>query len=170
VRRLPAARLAAETGRLARASAMANVKFSEPRAALAVSAMKLVGNLTSAAEAAGVSRQTIYNWLSAGRADDAEPALAQFAADFTEASHKFEADLVTALRRNALGGDTKAAAWLLEHGTSRWSAKQQLEHSGPEGGPIEIDVTPESAAALVRQKFGEHAAKSDPGETPSGSG
>ena len=145
---------------------MANVKFNEARAAVAVAAMKLVGNLTSAAAAAGVSKQTIYNWISAGNADDASPEMSAFAKEFTGAAHEFEGELVKSLRANAKKGDTKAAAWLLEHGTSRWSAKQQVEHSGPDGGPVEIAATPETAAALVRQKFGEHAMQKDSGETP----
>lgn len=70
----------------------------------------------TAAQAAGVDRQTLYNWLKWGQ-DGKEP-YAEFFDDVTRARARAEADLVDTLKqgdeKGASFGTAKAAAFMLE--------------------------------------------------------
>jgi hypothetical protein len=70
----------------------------------------------TAAQAAGVDRQTFYNWLKWGR-EGREPYV-EFFDEVTRAHAKAESDLVTTLKKGdekgASFGQAKAAAFLLE--------------------------------------------------------
>lgn len=93
-------------------------------------------SIEASAEAAGVTRVTVYNWLKRGRAEDAPDEFAQFAADVTEAQAVAEVHLVRIMRQAATDGgpgDWRAAAWLLaRRHPERWSEKRQLEVSTAE--------------------------------------
>lgn len=137
------------------------------------------------------------------KADEGEPPktkdekkLLQFYEAVMEAEAESENRLVSIVIRSAQGRaaktddkgavvspgvapDWRAAIWLLERRCSkRWGYKQSLELTGKDGGPIEtqgtLTATPEAAARLVREKFGEHARKAkdddgSPGDTEPGS-
>ena len=93
-------------------------------------------SIEASAEAAGICRATVFNWLKRGRAEDAPAAFAQFAADVTEAQAVAEVHLVRIMRQAATDGgpgDWRAAAWLLaRRHPERWSEKRQLEVSTAE--------------------------------------
>jgi transposase len=93
-------------------------------------------SIEASAEAAGITRATVHNWLKRGRAEDAPDEFAQFAADVTEAQAVAEVHLVRIMRQAASDGgpgDWRAAAWLLaRRHPERWSEKRQLEVSTAE--------------------------------------
>jgi len=109
----------------------------EPSIANAICSNIALGvSIEAAAEAAGISRGTFYNWLKVGGKEGAAPEFAQFAADVIEAQAIAELHLVRIMRQAATEGgpgDWRAAAWLLaRRHPDRWSEKRQLEVSSAE--------------------------------------
>jgi hypothetical protein len=92
----------------------------------------------TACAAAGIDSKTLRNWLKlAKRGGQANAIYRRFAAELEEAEAKTEiVDLVTIGK--AARDDWRAAAWrLARKNPERWGDRQRLEHSGPDGGPIE---------------------------------
>lgn len=91
----------------------------------------------------GVSRRVLFDWIARGEAPDA-PADDELYVQFALAVRKAEAALERKLladMRGAAGkkGEFNRFAWILERRfQTRWSAKQRIEHSGPEGGPVSV--------------------------------
>jgi len=90
----------------------------------------------TAAAAAGVSKQTLYNWLSRG-ADGEEPFEA-----FLDAVEKAqgEADIrdLKTIRDAANGGVWQAAAWRLERRHPEQWGRRRVEMTGADGGPVDV--------------------------------
>lgn len=83
--------------------------------------------LETAADAIGVSRSTVRNWLYQGAQEDARPHLAQFSADTHQALAEAELDALEHVRR---AGHEKwqAAAWYLERrAPDRWGPTLKLD-------------------------------------------
>ncbi len=92
----------------------------------------------TACAAAGIDSKTLRNWLArAKRGGDTNAIYRRFAAALEEAEARAEVvDLVTIGK--AARDDWRAAAWRLSRKyPDRWGERQRLEHSGPDGGPIE---------------------------------
>lgn len=91
---------------------------------------------------AGISHQTLRNWIN--RAEEGDPAYVEF----VEALEKAEADAEVAdlalIRRAAGDGAWQAAAWIRERkNPERWGRRErtQVELSGPDGGPVALAVS-----------------------------
>ena len=93
----------------------------------------------TAAAAAGVSKVTLYAWLKRGAAG--EGPFAAFAEAIEEAQALAEMrDL--ALIGKAAETEWAAAAWRLERKfPDRYGRRTRLEHSGPDGSPMQYEVT-----------------------------
>jgi hypothetical protein len=92
-----------------------------------------------AAEAAGISRATLFRWLNRGERDDAPDRFRALAADVHRASARGAVRSLMEIHRDQSGG-WQRHKWLLavrypEHFTERG----RLEHTGPEGGPIPLE-------------------------------
>lgn len=86
-----------------------------------------------AAECAGISVTTIYNWKKRG--EKGEEPYEEFLQAIKGAEVEAERALLKELRPGQQGWQAKA--WLLERRhPERWRATNKLEHTGPEGGPI----------------------------------
>lgn len=93
---------------------------------------------------AGISHQTLRNWIAKAETPDAPPEYVEF----LEALEKAEADAevldIAIIRQAAQGGTWQAAAWIRERkNPERWGRREasKVEVSGPDGGPIELRAT-----------------------------
>jgi transposase len=119
--------------------------------------------LETAAQYAGIGASTLYLWLDRGRAEkerldidtEAEPVESeQKFVEFLETVEKTRAQAevraVALVRKAAIDGTWQAAAWYLERShPKKWGRSQRLEHSGPEGGPVQMTVSAEDLERKV---------------------
>jgi hypothetical protein len=99
--------------------------------------LELAVPLKYAAEANGVPESTVYDWIARGESGT-EPY-----ADFAHAVTRSIARSVVKLTRKALAGGSgsSAAQWNLERRFRQYYGPvQRLEHSGPAGGAIPIQI------------------------------
>jgi hypothetical protein len=102
-----------------------------------------------ACESAGISTTTMYDYMA--RADAGEQAFADFAAQVRAAKSKIAQAMVSVRTKAALGGDWRAAqAWLGAHRIDE-CARERLEVSGPEGGPVQVDLRTKIAEVLAER-------------------
>lgn len=90
-----------------------------------------------AAHAAGISEATYYRWLQAGAQPDAHPELREFYEAATRARARAKVDALKRVRC-AMGDEWRAAAWYLERSYPAEYGRVRVEHSGPDGGPLEF--------------------------------
>lgn len=98
---------------------------------------KARGNLTAVAKACGVTRQTIHNYVN---------EFPTVAAALDEAREMMLDAAESVLYKKVLAGSSIDLHFFLKtQGYKRgYGQRQQLEHSGPDGGPIETkEVTPD---------------------------
>ena len=103
----------------------------------------------TAASAAGVSKQTLYNWLKRG-ADGEEPF-----DGFLDAVERAqgEADIrdLKTIRDAATGGVWQAAAWRLERRHPEKWGRRRVEMTGADGGPVSLDVKSLTLVEIVSE-------------------
>jgi hypothetical protein len=91
---------------------------------------------------AGIAESTYHRWIERGEAG--ESPFREFS-ELTRASRaEARSKHVRTIRKAGREGDWKAAAWFLERSDrANWgrTVDAKVEHSGPNGGPIEIDVS-----------------------------
>ncbi len=93
-----------------------------------------------AAEAAGIGETTFYEWQRGEFPRGADKELkAHFAEELTRARGGSALRLM-ALVSTAAPDDWRAAAWILERRFPKDFGKQVLELSGPDGGPMQVEV------------------------------
>ena len=115
-----------------------NTKLTPDAARLAVELARKGVPKTTIAKKLRVHRDTVHEWLS--RADkEPDSIFAAFALDFHEAQADFE---IASLDDVNAGGETwKASAWALEKlFPETYTARAAIEHSGPDGGPLQHAV------------------------------
>lgn len=115
----------------------------------------------TAAAAAGIAKDTLYAWLRRGAA--AESPYDAFAAAVEEAQAMAEMrDL--ALIGKAAESEWTAAAWRLERKyPDKYGRRTKTELSGPGGGAIPIDLSPDALAARILALAGRPAAAAPAG-------
>ena len=90
-------------------------------------------SVEAASEAAGIHRNTLYNWLKKAQEADASELHLRLVDEVREAQALAEETLVDVMRRAALegsSGDWRAAAWLLaRRHPDRWSEKREIQIS-----------------------------------------
>lgn len=120
---------------------------------LIVDAIKLGNYQEHAANAAGITAATFYNWIDRGKRErerltnpDEKPNPKETVfLEFFEAVEKAKAlaiaQNVAVIQRAAATGTWQAAAWWLERTAQKvYGRKQQLEHSGNADNPIALSV------------------------------
>jgi Homeodomain-like domain len=91
-----------------------------------------------AARATGVSRRTYHRWLQRGEAADAPPRFVAFANAVRKTESEARIAAVTAIT-DAMPEDWRAAlAYLERRYPAEWARTSRLEHTGAEGGPVEV--------------------------------
>ena len=89
-------------------------------------------NITQAAKEAGIARRTAY-----GRRD----ASPDFAEKWDEAIEEAIDAIEIAVYTESLKGDMQTARWFLSRRRPQvYGDRMALEHSGKDGGPIQVDV------------------------------
>lgn len=92
-----------------------------------------------ACAAANISDQTLYDWLDAEKAGD--ETFLGLLATVKEAEERSVAAHLLNIKRHSLKSWT-ASAWLLERIHPEQFARQRLEVTGKDGGPIQHAVQP----------------------------
>lgn len=105
-------------------------KYTEDKADAIVAAVRAGATLRLAAASAGISLDTLARWRK---------RFAAFADRLTEAEGK-AAVRPLALIAEAAKRDWRAAAWLLERRFPEEYGRQRHEHTGADGGPIEVEI------------------------------
>ncbi len=93
-----------------------------------------------AADAAGISETTFYEWQRGEfpRGSDKE-LRAQFSEELTRARGSSAARLITIIN-TAAPTDWRAAAWILERRFPKDFGKAVLEVTGGDGGPLQVEM------------------------------
>lgn len=107
-----------------------------------VTALRAGNYAETAAAYAGINETTYYRWLARGE-EQPDSIYGQFRQAVKEAQAAGEVRLVSLIDRAAQSGTWQAAAWKLERKyPERWGRTIRTEVSGPEGGPVQIEVDP----------------------------
>lgn len=114
-----------------------------------------------ACRSVGISDRTFYNWMQRGNVQqerlaaglevepDEEPFL-QFLHSVQEADAEGIIGHLMNIDHAAKNGTWQASAWILERKQPRkWGRFERTEISGPEGGPIHINVSTEELERKV---------------------
>ena len=101
-----------------------------------------------AADAAGISQTTFYEWQAGKFPRGASKQLkAEFSEELTRARGGSAARLITIINQ-AAPEDWRAAAWILERRFPRDFGKQTLEITGEGGGPMQVEMSTLQRIAL----------------------
>jgi len=96
-----------------------------------------------AARMAGISKGTLYSWLSKGR-DDRDAGLQTLHSDFLNSMEKARAEaegiFLNSIKTAASRGQWQAAAWWLERSFDKWSKPQKIELGGADDEPVTIQI------------------------------
>ena len=109
--------------------------------------------LAHAAAECGIGETTLHRWLSDGGKDDAPDDLAGFRESCDRARALAERIVLKSIEDTAgqQGTDWKAQQWRLQvMNPRRFKPADKTELSGPEEGPIRLDLTKLSDAELER--------------------
>lgn len=112
-------------------------------------------SIADACALSGISERSYHNWIARG--EDGEEPFVQFVLLTRAARAEGRQKHVRTIGNASSSGDWKAAAFFLERSDpANWGRKDELkaEHSGPDGGPIPLDVdvtkmTSEQLRAIV---------------------
>lgn len=129
-------------------------------------ALNLGNYIETAAQYAGISVTTMYNWLDRGRSErqrldenpDAEPnenetKYVEFLEAVEKTRSKAETRAIGLIQKAASDGTWQAAAWFLERSfPARWGRKQNVELTGEGGGSVKVEhVSTEALENKVRE-------------------
>lgn len=94
-------------------------------------AIRVGSTLDAAARFGGITRDTFYRWLNAGRREGAEPLLAEFANRVDDAMAGWEVTANTLIATAANAGVWQAAAWSLERRKpNEYGRRMRLDGNG----------------------------------------
>jgi len=106
----------------------------------------------TAAALSGISKDTLYRWLRMAEGEHSTPLHRELSDAVKKGMARAEQRDLAVIDKAAQQGIWQAAAWRLERKhPDRWGrqSKVQLEHSGPDGGPIELDSRVENLKMLL---------------------
>lgn len=116
-------------------------KFDKALAERIVQLVRAGNYIETSAAAAGLSKDTLYRWLKEGARED-HGAKREFSDAVEKAQAEAEAANLALIGKAALGGTWQAAAWRLERmHPERYAQKQKLEHTGADGGALQVSVS-----------------------------
>jgi len=111
-------------------------KLTPERQKLFVDAVSAGNYIETAAELAGVTNVTFYNWMKRGRQTQSGKYF-EFLNAIKKAEARAEVMRVSRIAKAGQEGNWQADAWYLERRyPDRWGRRQRLEHTGKNGGPI----------------------------------
>lgn len=126
-------------------------KFTEARRRAILDALRKGHTLTTAAAFAGITRQTLYNWLQRGEKAP-EGNYGKFAMEVAQASAE-AADVAINSVTGAFPDDWRAAMeFLSRRFPDEWGKRERHEVSGPTGEPIRIEVKWPNAATAGEEE------------------
>ena len=140
-----------------------------------IEALKAGNYIDTACDYAGINQNTYYRWTKAGRneadriarGEEPDPDKAAFL-DLAEQIQQARAEAtvrnVMLIQTAARNGTWQAAAWWLERTQpAKYGRRLQTEVSGPDGGPVAVDVSvsPEALADRIASLLGEGDAGED---------
>lgn len=120
-------------------------------------------SIEHASRAAGIHRATYHNWVERGRnerdrrgaglpADENETPFLDFLDTIEKAQAEAAVNFIGEIASHARNGTWQAAAWILERKYPReWGRFDRTEHTGPEGGPVKLDVSTEDLERKVQR-------------------
>jgi hypothetical protein len=114
-------------------------KWTPEREAVLLQALRVGNYVETAAQYAGISKETYYNWLAYGEAG--KPPFKDFLDKVAEAHAHAEIASLTRIQKAAEDGNWFAAAWILERRfPERWARKDHLIHEGggEDAAPIKV--------------------------------
>lgn len=134
-------------------------RFDETTASKIITFLRAGAFIETAAQAAGISKQTLYNWLRKAAAEDAHPRLAKWGKDVEEAQALAEIAMMGVIGNAAQTGVWQAAAWHLERKfPERWGRREEVKVSGKEDGdPIKVqhENVRKMTTEAVRKRLGD---------------
>ena len=91
-----------------------------------IAAVRNGASVEVAAQAAGVSKSAVYNWLAWGREPDAEPHFVELVEALEKASGENQTRLIAVIQK-ATATTWQAAAWMLERKyPDQWGRKDRI--------------------------------------------
>jgi transposase-like protein len=119
-------------------------KFNKERCDKIITALQAGNYREVACRYAGISNQTLRNWLKQAENPDAPPEYLEFLAAIEKAEADAEVADIALIRRSAQDGQWQAAAWIRERkNPERWGRRDasKIEVTGADGGPVDMRVT-----------------------------
>ena len=132
-----------------------------------VAALRMGAYMDAAARHAGIGESTLYRWLDRGRAEatrvedgadpsDDETPYRELWESVEKARAEAEVRHVGIIATAAQNGTWQAAAWWLERTRpQKFGRRLATEVSGPDGGPVEVEVSADALAARIEALLGE---------------
>lgn len=105
---------------------------------LIVQALNVGAHYEHAAQYAGITERTFYNWMAKGEAGT--PPYVQFFQAVKKSESQAGVGYLALIDSAARAGNWQAAAWKLERRWPKLYGRRVLEVSGPGGGPIPMTV------------------------------
>lgn len=135
-----------------------NPKLTDQTIGAIAEAIRLGAYVETAVALAGVSKDSFYRWLKESTDEDSSSQTRKLSDAVKKAMAEAEMRDLAVIDRAAQSGEWTAAAWRLERKhPERWGrqARVQLEQSGADGKPIQI----EKHAHLSQAEMDERLAK-----------
>lgn len=108
-----------------------------------VSALRSGSSFGDAAAYAGISRDTLHEWMKAARATDAPGNLLAFMAQCDEAMATWKVAAVGKLTELGNQGSSRSLEFLLERRfPSEFGRRSTVEHGNANGEPFRVQATP----------------------------
>lgn len=143
--------------------------FTPDRTQHIIKALRAGNYLETAASMAGIHRATVYRWLNEGRdaefKQDAgerlskdEQAKMEFYLEVDRARADARAAALRVITNAATTGQWQAAAWFLERtAPQEYGRYQRTEITGPNDGPVSVQVSAQDLESLVQQILGDES-------------
>lgn len=141
--------------------------INDPKVQDLLKALRYGNYMDAACAAAGVGVTTVYRWINEGQ-DEAQRIAAgeqpnphkatyvEILEGIEKARGEAEARNVAVIQKAAQDGTWQASAWWLERSRpQKWGRFTRTEVTGPNDGPLQMNVTSEDLEAVVQQILGE---------------
>lgn len=118
-------------------------KFTPETVKKLLEAVRLGNYRETACKYAGISHQTLRNWIHLAQRPDAPPEYVEFLEALERAEAEAEVEDLGLILRAAREGTWQAAAWRRERkNPERWGRRDatRMELTGADGGPLDVRV------------------------------
>jgi transposase len=118
-------------------------KFTPERTTKLITALRAGNYRDTACKYAGISFQTLRNWIKIAESPDAPAEYVEFLDAIEKAEAEAEMVDIGIIRQAAQEGQWQAAAWVRERkNPERWGRRDasKIELTGSDGGPVDMRV------------------------------